>query len=65
MVDHLYKAPTGCIIKITLVALAFDDRVVAIRDGTIKESLKESSRKIMSFLARGKTKFLQQGKFLF
>ena len=29
MVDHLYKATTGCIIKITLVALAFDDRVNA------------------------------------
>ena len=28
MVDHLYKATTGCIIKITLVALAFDDRVI-------------------------------------
>ena len=27
MVDHLYKATTGCIIKITLVSLAFDDRV--------------------------------------
>ena len=33
MVDHLYKATTGCIIKITLVALAFDDRV---KDGISK-----------------------------